>query len=40
MRAAIAIGALLSIAPVGLAESIAGMWSATLTVNNNLEVPF
>jgi thiol-disulfide isomerase/thioredoxin len=40
MRVAIAIGALLSIAPVGMAESIAGIWNATLTVGNNLEVPF
>ncbi len=39
MRTVFAISAFLAIAPVGMAQSIAGMWQATIT-NNQLVVPF
>ncbi|MGD1092424.1 MAG: TlpA disulfide reductase family protein [Bryobacteraceae bacterium] len=39
MKIAIAISAFLAIAPAGMAQSIAGVWQATITTNQ-LEIPF
>ena len=39
MRTIFAIGAIVALAPAGIAQSIAGMWQATVTVNG-IEIPF